>query len=251
MKYNGSKARIAKFIKEIILASRIDGQVVYEPFVGGANFTSSIDGNRMGSDVNECLIACLDAISKGWIPPQEISREFYNECRTKYNSKSYSILESHIIGYVGINGSYGGRYYDGGYAGTITDKHGKIRNYPLESFNNVMNQAEKLKGVTFLSCDYKESVIPVNSIIYCDPPYSGTKEYIEAKKSGFDSAEFWGWCRDKANQGHKVFISEYNAPDDFVCLWEKEVKSSLSANGKSGGSKKSIERLFTPLNEDR
>jgi DNA adenine methylase len=41
-----------------------------------------------------------------------------------------------------------------------------------------------------------------------------------------------------------VFVSEYNAPNDFVCLWAKEAKSSLSANGKIGGSKISVERLF-------
>ena len=32
--------------------------------------------------------------------------------------------------------------------------------------------------------------------------------------------------------------------NDFICIWEKEVKSSLSANGKSGGNKNSIEKLF-------
>ena len=34
-------------------------------------------------------------------------------------------------------------------------------------------------------------------------------------------------------------------PSDFICIWEKEVKSSLSANGKIGGSKNSVEKLFT------
>jgi DNA adenine methylase len=39
-------------------------------------------------------------------------------------------------------------------------------------------------------------------------------------------------------------MSEYQMPDDFICIWEKETKSSLSANGKSGGNKKSTEKLF-------
>jgi DNA adenine methylase len=30
----------------------------------------------------------------------------------------------------------------------------------------------------------------------------------------------------KSKEGHKVFISEYNAPNDFKCIWEKEVKTS-------------------------
>ena len=43
-------------------------------------------------------------------------------------------------------------------------------------------------------------------------------------------------------QGHKVFVSEYNAPEDFKCVWEKEINSSLT---KDTGSKKATEKLFT------
>ena len=32
--------------------------------------------------------------------------------------------------------------------------------------------------------------------------------------------------------------------DRFDCIWSKEVKSSLSANGKIGNNKNSIEKLF-------
>ena len=244
MKYKGSKARIANEIKEVILKDRAPGEAVIEPFGGGANFTSSIDGERVCSDVNKYVISCLDALSKGWIPPKDITRGFYNECRAKYNKGDCLASELKIIGYVGINGSYGGRFYDGGYAGITTTRNGSERNYPREAFNNVMKQVEKLKGVIFIACDYRSLQILDKSIIYCDPPYYGTKEYIEAKKSGFSTCEFFQWCRDRASEGHKVFVSEYAAPDDFACVWEKEVKSSLSANGKTGGSKSSVERLF-------
>ena len=43
---------------------------------------------------------------------------------------------------------------------------------------------------------------------------------------------------------HDVFISEYNAPSDFECIWSKDAKSSLSANGHIGGNKCSTEKLF-------
>lgn len=246
MKYKGSKSRIAKEIAPIILKNRKKNQPLVEPFVGGANFTSFADGIRIAGDVNECLIACLDSLSKGWIPPSEITRKFYNECRDKYNSKSYTLDEMKIIGYVGINGSYGGRYYDGGYAGITKTRHGTERNYPLEAFKNVMAQVPTLNGVCFFACDYKELPIPENSKIYCDPPYAGTKEYIEAKKSGFNSDEFWEWCRERSKDGHEVFVSEYTAPDDFICVWEKRVTSSLRSNSVISGSKKSTERLFKP-----
>ena len=74
----------------------------------------------------------------------------------------------------------------------------------------------------------------------CDPPYKGTTEY---KDGGFDHDNFYEWCREQA-KNNVVFVSEYDAPDDFECVWSQEVKSSLSANGVCGGSKKSIEKLF-------
>ena len=67
---------------------------------------------------------------------------------------------------------------------------------------------------------------------------------LEYEKDDFNHAKFWQWCRDMAKKGHTIFVSEYNAPEDFECVWEKELKSSLSANGKSGGNKVSTERLF-------
>ena len=83
--------------------------------------------------------------------------------------------------------------------------------------------------------------MPDKSFIYCDPPYENTTSY----KNKFDHNKFWDWCREKAKQGHQIFISEYNAPDDFECVWSQEVKSSLSANGIAGGNKVSVEKLFT------
>ena len=44
-----------------------------------------------------------------------------------------------------------------------------------------------------------------------------------------------------SKKGHKVFVSEYNAPKDFVCVWERQVTNSM--NPKI--TYKPIERLFT------
>ena len=79
--------------------------------------------------------------------------------------------------------------------------------------------------------------IPNNSIIYCDPPYKDTTKYSNL----FNHDEFWEWCRQKSKEGHSVYISEYNAPDDFECIWQKEIVSSLT---KDTGSKKGVEKLF-------
>ena len=60
---------------------------------------------------------------------------------------------------------------------------------------------------------------------------------------GFDHDRFWQWVR-KVSATNPVFVSEYTAPDDFEVIWQAATKSSLSANGKSGGSKSSVEKLF-------
>jgi DNA adenine methylase len=242
MKYMGSKARIAKEILPIILKGRKEGQFYVEPFVGGANIIDKVDGNRIGADNNKYLIAMWKELQNGWIPPKFIDREMYNNCRMQYNENSANTDNYHIIGYVGFNGSYGGRFYDGGYAGITTTKQNKERNYPIEAYNNVIAQIGAIKNVLFKYGDYKDVVIPEKSILYCDIPYFGTKEYKSAKN--FNHSEFCDWARQKAKDGHTVYVSEYNMPDDFICVWEKEVSSSLRANGVISGDKKSIEKLF-------
>jgi DNA adenine methylase len=237
MKYMGSKSRHAKEILPIILADRKQGQWYVEPFVGGANVIDKVDGNRLGADINPYVIAMLDALADGWLPPKDIDKPTYDKYRKMYYAGDMS--DAHLTGYIGVNGSYNGRFYDGGYAGVVTTKNGKTRNYPAEAQANVIKQAANICGVKFVCSSYLELKIPPKSIIYCDPPYAGTKEYRE---SDISHDVFWQWCRNKASDGHTVFVSEYNAPYDFICVWEKTVNSSLTANT---GSKKATEKLFT------
>ena len=72
------------------------------------------------------------------------------------------------------------------------------------------------------------SLVEKNSVIYCDIPYQGTKEYDTKDK--FNHTLFWDWCRKKTAEGHEVYVSEYNAPDDFECIWEKKVNVSIRPN---------------------
>jgi len=173
------------------------------------------------------------ALCNGW-KPHKISSNTYHIVRL--NREQY---EPHIVGWVGFNCSYSGKWF-GGFAGETKTKIGTIRDYQTEAINNVVKQVEKMKGVIFQNKPYYELELPPNSIVYCDPPYEGTTKYANE----FDHNLFWNWVRNISKQGHTVFVSEYNAPADFVCVWEKEAKSSLSANGKIGGNKLSVEKLF-------
>ena len=227
MKYMGSKARHAKEILPIILANRKQDQWYVEPFVGGANVIDKICGNRMGSDANSDLIILLKAMALDdyWIPPYNVSEEEYKSAR----NFPASVRKS----YIGFGLSYGGKWF-GGYR---RDSIGK-RNYSFEAYKNHMVQAPMLRGVEFLCSDYKKLIIPKGSIIYCAPPYAGTTKYATG---GFNHVDFWKWCDDKHDEGHEIFVSEYFAPDNWECVWEKKVNSSLT---KNTGLKHGVERLF-------
>lgn len=231
MKYMGSKSRLAKHILPIILKDRGDGFYV-EPFAGGMNTIDKVDGNRIANDINVYLIAMWKALADGWIP-SEYSREEYTHMRDNKN-----LYPKHLVGYAGFCLSYCGKWFSG-YAGISNTRDG-IRDYQKEAKNNILKQVKQMGGVIFSNTTYWEMDIPCGSIVYCDPPYAGTTEY---KDSGFNHTLFWKWVRE-ISENNKVFVSEYNAPEDFKCVWQKEVASSLSANGKAGGNKKSIEKLF-------
>ena len=235
MKYMGSKRRIAKDILPIILKDRKPEQWYVEPFAGGMNSICEVDGNRIANDYHYYLIEMWKAIEGGWVP-RLYTKEEYKD--VQINKDRYP---PEVVGWVGFNCSYSGKYF-GGYAGQTKTKIGTVRDYQVEAISNVLKQKEKLSGVVFRNQSYIDLDVPNNSIIYCDPPYQGTTKY---KTGDFDHDIFWEWCRIMKKMGHTIFISEYNAPEDFKCVWQKELKSSLSANGKIGGNKNSIEKLFT------
>ena len=229
MKYMGSKNRHAKELLPIILKDRKPGQWYVEPFVGGANMIDKIEGNRIGNDFHPFLIAMWQAVEQGWIPPTDVSEEEYR------NAKEQTTIDA-LTGFIGFGCSYSGKWFGGFARGN--DSKGNPRNYAKESSDNIRKQAPKLKGVKFTNLSYKDMKIPENSIIYCDPPYASTTGY---KTGAFDHAEFWEWCRQKVREGHQVFVSEYNAPDDFECVWSKKVNNTLT---KDTGSKQGVEKLF-------
>lgn len=234
MKYMGSKARHAKHILPIILADRTDGQWYVDPFVGGANVIDKVDGSRIGADYNPHIIALWRAVADGWIPPDVVTEEEYAELKEQKRIDA-------LTAYAGFAMSFGGKFF-GGYRRDVAGTSGCIENMKTQSRRSkksLIKQAESLRGVHFVHSSYDQLEIPPNSIIYCDPPYAGTTGYATG---AFNHEEFWQWCRDKVAEGHKVFVSEYTAPDDWTCVWSKDVNNTLV---KDTGSKKGVERLFT------
>lgn len=233
MKYMGSKARHAKELLPIILADRKPGQWYVEPFVGGANMIDKVDGNRIGNDFHPHLISLWQCVSEGWTPPDLVSEETYKW------TQQHKIVAP-LTGYIGFAMSFGGKWF-GGYrrdkVGIDRTENEKFQS--AQSKRSADKQFPKLLGVDFRCGSYLDLEIPPNSIIYCDPPYAGTTKYATGS---FDHDQFWAWCNEKVNEGHTVFVSEYNAPDDWQCVWEKKVNNTLD---KDTGSKQGVEKLFT------
>lgn len=228
MKYMGSKNRIAKHILPIMLKYRKPDQYWVEPFVGGGNMIDKVDGKRIGADSDEntinALISIRDNIEELPKNNSEFTESDYKKLRGDTSYKHY--------GYAGYGFSYSGKWL----GGWCRDRENK-RDYVAETYRNAVKQSPNLQGVELINSSYLDLDIPENSIIYCDPPYANTTKY----KGGFDHDEFWEWVRLKVIDDHTVFVSEYNAPDDFKSIWSKEIVSSLT---KDTGSKKGVEQLF-------
>lgn len=242
MKYMGSKSRIAKHIVPIIQKYIDDNNITtyIEPFVGGANIIDKIKcGVRIGSDKNQYLIALLKRVQNDLPLYESVSKDLYDKARTAFNNGDTTGFEDWQIGNIGFIASFNGRWFDGGYAKTGYEKtkNGlRLRDYYNEAKNNLLKQADNLKGIIFEYCDYTEYK-PTGCLIYCDPPYQGTKQYANATK--FDYDLFWDTMREWS-EDNIVIISEEHAPDDFACIWQQEVSRSIKANDKS----RSVEKLF-------
>lgn len=67
------------------------------------------------------------------------------------------------------------------------------------------------------------------------PPYQDTVKYT----NNFNHQDYWNWVRE-ISKNNIVFCSEYSAPDDFVCIWQQEIITTLDKSSR----KKAIEKLF-------
>jgi DNA adenine methylase len=227
MKYMGSKRRLAKELLSIILKGRTLNQWYIEPFAGGMNMICKVQGHRIANDYNEYIAEMWNAlVNRDWQPPNTITEEEYNDI--KKNKGKYPM---ELVGFCGVALTFCSTWF-GTYA---RNKRGT--NYAMEGRKNLMKQVEELQGTLIYNGSYDELSLPSNSIIYCDPPYEGVFGY----KDKFNHTDFWQWRREKSKQGHKVYISEYNAPKDFKLLHSVELPTNMNAKHKT----KPTEKLFT------
>lgn len=143
-----------------------------------------------------------------------------------------------MTSFVGFGCSFAGKWF-GGYARGDGD-----RNYASNAASSLQQKIATLRNVRWENSDYRALDYPPRSVIYCDPPYQGTTQYGGAPET-FNWDEFWNFCREKSRLNHIVFVSEYAAPLDFICV--KEIKTKLDIRTSNGVNART-EKLF--LNMD-
>lgn len=234
MKYMGSKRKIRKEIIDVMMSYRLNNEPFIDMFCGGCHVIEMVDGIRIANDKNRYLIAMWEGLLEDRKRPYIIDKELYSRARCEYNNGTNIEFDDFLIGWIGFMGSYNGRFFDGGYSGH--DVNG--RDYISENIRNTESQIHNLRGVMFNSLDYSELMLYKPCIIYCDIPYRDTKQYSISKD--FDYDKFYSWCFAMRDFGHIVFVSEYNMPDGFECVWSKEVTNSLNTTK----TYKPIEKLY-------
>lgn len=235
MKYMGSKRRIAHKLKPILELHRKKGQTYVEPFIGGANMFECVDNPRIGADLNPYVIKALTAIRD---EPQNVPKNNteYTKEMHDYNRKhlnGLSNIESLLLFTCSFGGIFAKIYATGG-----VDSLMEPRDHVNEAYRNIIKTSKKLKESMLLCSSYDKLDIPPNSIIYCDPPYKGTASYN--KVDSFDHDKFWKWCDEKVNEGHLVYVSEYQAPSHWKCILT-HLQTTTTAQTKS---KQATEKLF-------
>ena len=248
MQYQGGKSRIAKHIAEIINGvsrwkiedsihnsknnnrySGGEGDTFVSLFCGSCSVESKVEGfsRIILNDKHYYLMCLLQGVQNGYSLPEYISEAQYKQIRDNKD------IDPVLTGFVGFGCSFGGKWF-GGYARNKTGT-----NYALQSKKSLLKDMATLMNAEIICDDYRNVAIPHGAVVYADPPYANTTGYGER----FDTDEFWVYMRLLAETGHTVFISELEAPKDFVCVWEKPFTRTLDRN--KDNQFKVTEKLFT------
>lgn len=223
MQYLGGKSAIATELAEVIKNRHTaeERKLLIEPFCGGGAMTAELAPlfeKVRAYDIHPDLILMWQALQEGWMPPDNITE-------MEYSDLSYA-KPSALRGFVGFSG-FGGKWF-GGYG---RNKRGD--NYFRQTKNSLMRDVNNIRNVEYANSDFSKIEIINKSIVYADPPYSGTTKYT----GSYSPYRFWFFVKKWAKTGATVYISEYKAPPEIRCIWEQSIHGNMKM-------KKVIEKLF-------
>ncbi len=216
MRYNGGKSRLAKRIVDAILTDLFfegltEWDTCIEPFMGGGAITTELAPhfpNYTANDVHEDVIILFKAVQEGWVPPDNMTEEDYNEIKADYlaNPEAKSALRT----FAGYACSWGGMWFSS-YAKDKDD--GEVSKYVGQGYRSLLRATPKIQHVNFVIGDYERFDPGEGTVVYCDPPYANTAGYKAAGE--FDNDRFWEVAERWSRQGARVYVSEFTAPDHW------------------------------------
>lgn len=230
MRYLGGKSKLGKQIAYVINTIRRPGQPYWEPFCGSCWVTIHVrSAPRYCSDGCYELIEMWKALQNGWIPPRVVTEEMYAEAKAgKYDPA--------LTAFIGFGSSFAGKWF----AGYARDRRSN-RNFAQAATSGALQRTGQMQDVGFFFADYKDAHHPaLEALVYCDPPYGGAEGY-DGVMFPFSIVEFWRHVRGWIYRGHTVIVSEYAAPDDFVCIRAMPTATEIRT---TNGRDPRIERLF-------
>lgn len=232
MRYMGGKFKVAKPVSAYLNHLRKPGQPYWEPFVGAGYILERVQGGvRFASDENKYLIAMYQALQNGWQPPEVVTEEDHKNARN-------GLMPDPETAFMLIGCSFAGAW-GAGYARQNPEQY--RYSFAQTSRRSLLRQLPKIKDVQFFTADFLTTPPPAdNCLIYCDPPYLGTKPYAACEP--FDHALFWERVKELEAMGHTVVCSEYKAPQDFTAVWVQKTRTDL--RGSNGKQIPRIEKLF-------
>lgn len=252
MRYLGSKRRFMKQLTPILMEHVDENTVFIDAFCGGANVISEIPHHRKWAfEINYYIVALWKHLRENGIVgiPDNVSEEMYYDVKRDYLTKGGK-YPSYIIGYVGACCSYGSAWFNS-YARYNPKKN---EDHIREAYRGLKKHVESFKYLdeTVFMCESYRRIESLQRqqgqrgheyrfVIYCDPPYAGKKKY----ESDFDNDTFWEWVRYMSKIDNVyVYVSEYEAPSDFKCIWSQVKSDGLRTTKNGEKQKKEVERLF-------
>lgn len=233
MQYQGGKERISKQIVEFLERQRVKDQLFVDLTVGGGSVITKMSGQRLGIDINKSLITLYNSIlASNSVEhlPDVVSKSLFMELRTKKD------FNDPLTAFVGFGCSYAGIFFQGFAVGAN-------RNYALCAKNSLKRKWIGQKGLKIDHGNLFDFTVR-DAVIYIDPPYKSTTPY---RLVNFDYDKFWDKVRELSLY-NKVYVSEYEAPEDFKCVLEIEKTVCLGA--KRVKKTRKIEKLFTYLHKE-
>ena len=248
MPYRGSKNQIAKWVIENLPKK----ENLYDLFGGGGAITHcACESGKYTqiyyNDCNQLVVKAFDMAIHGkfrnenrWISHDEFMEKRRTDPYVAFcfsfgnNLRSYAYNKENEV----IKQEIHKNYFENN-----IDIPKEIKLQSLQALNR-LNDLEKINRdlIEIHNQDYKNFDIKDNSVIYCDPPYSCSENYIRAEK--FDYEVFYSWCEQ---QKQITVISSYEMPEDrFICVAKKEKRSLMC---KDDNTTKKTEKLFVPKHQ--